>query len=235
MKTIVLAALILLSQANAQIVQQVIGTTAVQGPPPPSATAHTCTQYTGSSSTTCTFNVNPASGEFIALSVWETGTGTVTVTDSASHSYTSAAALHTATTVSGVSTQMFYYGPLTAGISTITATSTSASGTLVIADTFTGIAGPVDGTICYADATGTTAVNCGTAITTTVANDAIFCAAYASGGGLTIGTGFTALVGSGTTGFSQYKIQATTGSITPTAVLSSSSDTATMSCAAFKP
>jgi hypothetical protein len=203
----------------------------------PVPTTNTCTHYNGGTTSTCTFSANPAAGEFIAVSVWESGSGTFTVTDSSSNSYTAVAALHTATDISGVSTQVFYFGPLTGSISTISATSTAApGGVLLNANTVTNIAAssPVDGSICYADTTGTTNVACGTSITTTVLNDFIFCGAYASAGSLTAGSGFTVGLGSGTA-ITQYKIQAATGAITPASVLSPSTDAATMSCVAFKP
>jgi hypothetical protein len=206
----------------------------------PVPTTKTCTGF-GSQSQSCTWSTSPAIGEFVVMGVSENGggsPGTITVTDDASNSYTAVAAVHQGTSLATTYTQLFYFGPLASPITTTTASASNAVALVVEANSVTNIApsSPLDGSICYMDtATGTTSP-CGTAITTTVASDYIFCDAHNAtvGDNFSAGSGFTA--GSSFNGnhLAQYKVQTAIGAFTPS-VVSALGSPMTGSCAAFKP
>jgi hypothetical protein len=204
-------------------------------------TTKTCAHFTTSGTTsTCTWSTAPAIGEFVAIGVYNyTGGATLSVTDSASNVYTAVAASYNPPDIVG-QTQLFYFGPLASSITTTTVTSSSSSsGLVILGDTATGIASsyPVDGAPCYADTIAVTSSPCSTAITTTSANDYLFCAAQNETGAddFTAGAGFTAgAAAGGANSLAQYKVQSAVGAITP-AITSSSASPMTMTCAAFKP
>jgi hypothetical protein len=207
----------------------------------PVATTKHCTNYAATAaSVTCTWSTAPAAGEFVAVGVVSfTNTITsLTVTDSASNTYTAVAALHSPTYDTTTKTQMFYFGPLTSSITTLTVTPNATASVLVNADTVTNIASssPLDGSPCYADTNASTTISCGSAITTTLANDYIFCNATTNTGAntLTPGSGFNAGANYNTSNLAQYQVQPVIGATTPS-ITSNGANPATMTCAAFKP
>lgn len=207
----------------------------------PSYVAKSCSNYvTSGTSVTCTWSVAPAAGEYVLMGVWANGTSTVfTLTDSASNTYTAATPVHTTTTLgTTTNSQLIYFGPLTAPITTSTLSESGDSGAYIEmqGETALNLSASTDGSPCYADTTGTTAVTCGTSITTTVANDFIFCSAVTQTGGDTFsaGSGFTLGGILNVNNVTQYKIQSSTGALTPS-ITGSTTAGATMSCAAFKP
>lgn len=208
----------------------------------PSVTSKTCSNYVGTGTTlSCTWSAAPVAGEFVVVGAVDFGFATgLSVTDSNGDTYTAAAAIHTPTYVGGA-TQLFYFGPLTASITSLTITATGGSGLLLNANTATNIAAssPLDGSQCTGDANVFGLMSCGTAITTTVSNDLVFCniGSNTLGAGITVGSGFTQSATFNADNMSQYKIQSSTGALTPTATISNGggNNYSTMICAAFKP
>jgi hypothetical protein len=210
--------------------------------PVPVPTAKTCTAQQNSSDTvTCTFNTNPAAGETVLVYAvtYVSLADTLAVTDSASNTYTAVAAIHTPTYLANYQTQMFYFGPLTSSISTITMTAsgiTTPTALVLNADTSTGLArSGLDGSPCYAEGNSVATASCGSALTTSAANDLLFCGAQnGSGNTMTPEAGWTA--GSSPNGYTlnQYYVEPSAGSVTPTISISPSA-ALTMTCAAFLP
>jgi hypothetical protein len=203
----------------------------------PSATTKTCTsQHSGVGTTvTCTWSTSPAAGEYAVVGVFSLGSPTAfAVTDSAGNTYVAATGLHASSTLSNGHLQLFVYGPLTSSITSLTVTGAGSPSYLTVtADSTTNLlaSAAVDGT-CFADTSSSTTSSCSSAITTTVANDFIFCDAAngTSGDTFTPGSGFTTGAGN----LAQYQVQASIGATTPS-ITSSSAHPMSMACAAFLP
>jgi hypothetical protein len=205
------------------------------------ATPTTKTAYVSSTGTitsaTATWSANPVAGESVFLGVQDFSGTIASVVDSAGNTYAAVAAAHTPTNIPGIF-QLFSFGPLTSTITSVTVNSTSTTGLVIMGDTATNIAAtsPVDGAPCYADTFSSISSSCATALTTTAANEYIFCAAQNETGSdaFTPGSGFTAGANAGSVNsLAQYKIQSSIGALTPS-ITSSSASPMVMGCAAFK-
>lgn len=202
-------------------------------------TTKTCSAFVnGAGNTvTCTLSTAAAIGEFVVVGLIDyQGGSTHAVTDSHSDTFTAIGSIHNASTI-GANTQLYYFGPLSASITTITATSSTGSYLAIEANTATNVvsSSPQDGSECFADTTSVTAIPCGTTITTTQANDYVFCDAHNAtvGDSFTAGSGFTLGSSFNSNSTAQYQVQAAVGATTPS-ITSSSASPATMACAAFK-
>lgn len=221
--------------ANATATDEVLTSTGVAAAAPV-PTAKTCKAFqNGVNTLACTWSASPAAGEFVVFGVINFATSTLSMTDSAGNVY-QAVPQHNATALSGAHTQIFYFGPLAAPITTTTVTSTNGDNLLLEGNTTTNIAtaNPLDGQPCYADTSAATSSPCATALITTQANDFIFCDAHNStvSDNFSAGSGFTPGASFNGNHFAQYQVQASVGATTP-AITSSSAHPMTMGCASF--
>jgi hypothetical protein len=186
-------------------------------------------------STTCTWSVAPAMGEFLVCSLFNSVNNAIfSMTDSASNTYTAYGSPHNGTTVSNY-TQTFYAGPISSTVTTTTVHASSGGSFLTIqCDSANNIAAssPTDGQGTV-DATSSP-ITLSSPITPTVSGDYIYCATVANYlETLSAGPGFTAGASFSISGLNQYTTQGTVAPITPT-MGGSIKNAATMTCSAFK-
>jgi hypothetical protein len=199
-------------------------------------TGKTCAAINATaSSVPCTWSSNPAAGETVVCGAYNFAgsPGTFSMTDSGSNSYTGETA-HTGIDTTSYMQIWYINVPLTGSISTNTVSATGTPSFLSITcNSYTGGAAssPTNGT-CVGDSTSGLPVTCGTSITTTAA-DYIMCIGH-NGGTLTAGTGFTLAASAGANVSSEYLVQGSAGTITPTMSQLASGDI-TFVCGAFKP
>lgn len=202
----------------------------------PIATTKTCAGDTaGSTSVSCTPSTSYAIGESIVCGVNSLTTAlTYTVTDSNSDTFT-AQGSQTTFNINGTNTyaQNFYFLNLTTSISAVTFNmSGSGSFPSMMCQSATGVAAG------GADGQSTGSISSGTTLTsgsiTTTAKDWLVCQGTTQGGiTLSAGAGFTYSSHPNSNNGTEYLVQSSAGSITPTMTLDNSAF-AGIVCSAFK-
>ena len=244
-KALILAVLLVCSlplASDAQMLQGIVGASVTTSTPTIVVTTKTATGGNTSSSVssvTATWSTALAAGEseFCTVGSYQSGE-TYTVTDSASNSLTAAAAQFNPAGMSSLYMQQFYITNIGGSVTSVTFhLSTATTYPAIECNSATGVkaSGALDGTPCTASWATSGAVNCGSAIVTT-GKDLIYCGYFGSGGNAyTLGSGFTLGAQVATNISSQYLVQSSSGSITPTMTQNNTGDGGGMQCSAYLP